>query len=74
MKEIFEKLVKDKSEIETEEITTIKMLIPVSFKLIDGKCEDEETQALFDFLSDRDDVAEEEVAEAEENTSEYTSY
>ncbi len=74
MKEIFEKLVKDKSEIVTEEIKTVKMLIPVSFKLIDGECEDEETQALFNFLSDRDDVVEEEAAEAEENTSEYTSY
>ncbi len=63
MKELFEKLVKDKEEIVMEEVKTVKMLVPVSFELKDGKCADDETQALYDFLTERPDVTEEEVAE-----------
>ena len=57
MLEVIKGLVKDKEEIMTEEVKTVKMLVPMSFELKDGKCADDETQALFDFLSERDDVS-----------------
>ncbi len=71
MRELFEKLVKDKEEIVMEEVKTVKMLVPFSFELKDGKCEDDETQALYDFLVERPDVIEEDAEEVEpvgENT------
>lgn len=69
MKEMFERLVRNKEEIESEEIKTVKMLVPMSFELKDGKCENEEDQALYEFLTQREDVIEEteEVNEANEN-------
>lgn len=59
-------LVKNKEEIVREEIKTVKMIVPFSFELVDGKCEDEETQALYDFLEARDDVIKEDE-ESEDN-------
>lgn len=53
---VIEKLVVDKEEIVTEEIKTVKMLVPMSFELNDGMCEDEETQALYEFLTKREEV------------------
>lgn len=59
MLDIIEQLVIDKNEIEMEEMTTVKMLVPFSFNLKDGKCEDEEVQKLYEFLTHREDVIEE---------------
>lgn len=53
-------LVKNKDEIVREETKTVKMIVPFSFDLVDGKCADEETQALYDFLEEREDVIKEE--------------
>lgn len=72
MKAMFEKLVKNKEEIVMEEIKTVKMFVPLSFDLKDGKCEDEETQALYEFLIAREDViTEDENVEDDEDKLEY---
>lgn len=63
MLESFKRLVKDKDEIVSEEVTTVKMLVPMSFELIDGKCFNEADQELYDFLAAREDVDAEEETE-----------
>lgn len=52
-------LVKNKEEIVREETKTVKMIVPFSFDLVDGKCVDEGVQGLYDFLDSRDDVIKE---------------
>jgi hypothetical protein len=64
MLDLFKKLVKDKEEIVREEKTTVKMFVPLSFDLVDGKCVNAEDQDLFDFLEEREDVIAEETPEA----------
>ncbi len=59
MLEVIKTLVEDKNEIVTEEVKTVKMFVPFSFKLVDGKCSDDATQELYDFLCERPDVIEE---------------
>lgn len=56
-------LVKNKEEIVTEEFKTVKMLVPMSFELVDGKCKDETEQTLYDFLCEREDVIQDETVE-----------
>lgn len=64
MLDLFKKLVTDKEEIVREEKTTVKMFVPLSFELIDGKCANPDDQDLFDFLEERDDVITEDTPEA----------
>ncbi len=56
MLDIIKNLVKDKEEIEMEKTETVKMLVPMAFKLVDGKCVNEGEQALYDFFTEREDV------------------
>ena len=56
MLDSFKRLVVDKDEIVSEETKTVKMLVPMSFELVDGKCANEADQELYDFLAARDDV------------------
>tara|TARA_R110002096_G_scaffold93295_1_gene210572 strand:- start:211 stop:441 length:231 start_codon:yes stop_codon:yes gene_type:complete len=70
MLDSFKRLVVDKDEIVSEETKTVKMLVPMSFELVDGKCANEADQELYDFLAERDDVDLEDVRLNTENTME----
>ncbi len=63
MLDIIKNLVKDKEEIEMEKTETVKMLVPMAFKLVDGKCVNEGEQALYDFFTEREDVEVEEATD-----------
>lgn len=52
-------LVKNKEEIVREETKTVRLIVPFSFDLVDGKCVEEGVQELYDFLESRDDVIKE---------------
>lgn len=52
-------LIKNKEEIVREETKTVRLIVPFSFDLVDGKCVDEGVQELYDFLESRDDVMKE---------------
>lgn len=73
MVKVIEGLVKTGDEIVTEEITTVKMIVPMSFELKDGVCVNADEQELYDFLSKRNDVIQEENTEDNtvENSYEY---
>lgn len=64
MLDSFKRLVKDKEEILTEEVRTVKMFVPLSFELKNGKCENQADQELYEFLQEREEV----ITEEEDNT------